>query len=59
MKPKGLLIGTAVIVPMLFLGLILSILLLFGPTTAAADCGPAVSVVIDGTTKVEGYTQSS
>jgi surface antigen len=56
-KPKGLLIGTAVIVPMLFLGLILSIVLLFGPTPVAADCGPAVSVVIDGNTKVEGYTQ--
>ena len=57
MKPKGLLIGTAAIVPMLFLGLILSIVLLFGPTPAAADCGAAVSVVIDGNTKVEGYTQ--
>jgi surface antigen len=55
-KPKGLLIGTAVIVPTLFLGLILSILLLFGQTPAAANCGPAVSVVIDGNTKVEGYT---
>jgi surface antigen len=42
---------------MLFLGLILSIVLLFGPTPVAADCGPAVSVVIDGNTKVEGYTQ--
>ena len=57
MKPTGLLIGTAVIVPMLFLGLVLSIVLLFGPAPAAADCGPAVAVVIDGNTKVEGYTQ--
>ncbi|MGO4806518.1 CHAP domain-containing protein [Arthrobacter sp. 2MCAF15] len=57
MKPKGLLIGAAVIVPMLFLGLILSIVLLFGPTPAAADCSPAVSIVIDGNTKIEGYTQ--
>jgi len=43
--------------PMLFLGLILSIVLFFGPTPAAADCGPTVSVAIDGNTKVEGYTQ--
>ena len=57
MKPKGLLLRTAVIAPMLFLGLILSIVLLFGPTPVAADCGPAVSVVIDGSSKVEGYTQ--
>ena len=57
MKPKGLLLRAAVIVPILFLGLILSIVLLFGPTPAAADCGPAVSVVIDGSTKVDGYTQ--
>ena len=28
-----------------------------GPKPAAADCGPAVSVVIDADTKVEGYTQ--
>jgi hypothetical protein len=56
-KPKGLLIGTAVIAPTLFLGLILSIVLLFGPTPATADCGPAISVVIDGNTKVEDYTQ--
>jgi surface antigen len=56
-KPKRLLIGTAVIVPTLFLGLILSIVLLFGPTPAAADCSPTVSVTIDGNTKVEGYTQ--
>jgi surface antigen len=56
-KQKGLLIGTAAMVPMLFLGLILSIVLLFGPTPAAADCGPAISVVIDGSTKVDGYTR--
>jgi surface antigen len=51
------LVVAAVIAPTLFLGLILSIVLLFGPTPAAADCGPAVSVTIDGNTKVEGYTQ--
>jgi surface antigen len=56
-KPKGLLTGAAVVVPMLFLGLVLSIVLLLEPTPAAADCGPGVSVVIDGNTKVEGYTQ--
>lgn len=57
MKPKGLLIGGAALVPAIVLGLVLSIVLLFGPTPAAADCGPAVFVVIDGNTKVEGYTQ--
>lgn len=57
MKPKGLLIGTAVIVSTLVLGLILSVLLLFGSTPAAADYGPAVSVVIDGDTKIDGYTE--
>jgi surface antigen len=56
-KPKGLLIVAAVIAPTLFLGLILSIVLLFGPTPAAAHCGPAVSVTVDGNTKVEGYAQ--
>jgi surface antigen len=57
MMPKGRLIGTAVIVPMLFLGLILSIVLLLGPTPAAADCRPAGSVVIDANTRIDGYTQ--
>ena len=57
MKPKGLLIGAAVLVPAMFLGLVLSVVLLFGSTPAAADCGPTVSVVIDGDTKVDGYTE--
>lgn len=57
LKPKGLLIGTAVIVSALVLGLILSFLLLFGSTPAAADYGPAVSVVIDGDSKIDGYTE--
>jgi hypothetical protein len=56
-KPKGLLIGAAVLVPAMFLGLVLSVVLLFGSTPAAADCGPTVSVVIDGDTKVDGYTE--
>ena len=56
MKPKMLLIGAAVLVPMLLLGLVLSVVLLFGSTPAAADCGPTVSVVKDSDTKVEGYS---
>jgi hypothetical protein len=55
MKPKGLLIGAAVIVTAILLGLVLSIVLLFGSTAAAADCGPRVSDVIDSDTKVDGY----
>ncbi|AOT05906.1 CHAP domain-containing protein [Arthrobacter sp. U41] len=51
-------LGAAVIVPTLVLGPVFSILLLLTPAKpAAADCGPAVSVVVDGSTKVEGYTQ--
>ncbi|RNL59238.1 CHAP domain-containing protein [Arthrobacter oryzae] len=50
--------GAAVVAPVTLLGLIFSMLLLLAPAKpAAADCGPAVSVVIDGTTKVEGYAQ--
>ena len=45
-------------IPGLFFGLIFSMLLLLAPAKpAAATCGPAVSVVIDDDTKVEGYTQ--
>ena len=45
-------------IPGLFFGLIFSMLLLLAPAKpAAATCGPAVSVVIDGDTKVEGYTE--
>jgi hypothetical protein len=40
----------------LFFGLIFSMILLLAPAKpAAADCGP-VSVVVDGNTKVDGYT---
>jgi surface antigen len=58
-KPsKVLSTGAAVAAPVMLLGLVFSMLLLLAPAKpAAADCGPAVSVVIDGNTKVEGYTQ--
>jgi surface antigen len=56
MKPTGLLISTAVIVPAIFLGLVLSIVLLFGPPPDAADCGPAVSVSMSDDTTVDGYS---
>jgi surface antigen len=56
-KPKGLLIGTAAIVPAILLGLVLSIVLLLGDSKpASADCGPAVSVSISDDTKVDGYS---
>ena len=59
MKPSKMLsTGGAVAAPVMFLGLVCSMLLLLTPAKpAVADCGPAVSVVIDGSTKVEGYTQ--
>src|SRR6476620_10418220 len=45
-------------IPGLFFGLIFSMLLLLAPAKpAAATCGPAVSVVVDAATKVEGYTE--
>lgn len=59
MKPSKILsTGAAVAAPVMLLGLVFSLLLLLAPANpAAADCGPAVSVAIDGSTKVEGYTQ--
>ncbi|MET3952581.1 CHAP domain-containing protein [Arthrobacter sp. UYEF36] len=59
MKPSKMLsTGAAVAAPVMLLGLVFSLLLLLAPAKpAAADCGPAVSVVIDGSTTVEGYTQ--
>ena len=59
MKPSQMLsTGAVVVAPVLLLGLVFSMLLLLAPAKpAVADCGPAVSVVIDGNTKVEGYTQ--
>jgi surface antigen len=58
-KPSKMLsTGAAVAAPVMFLGLVCSMLLLLAPAKpAVAGCGPAVSVVIDGSTKVEGYTQ--
>lgn len=56
MKPKGLAIGAALLVPAMFLGLALSIVLLFRSPPAAADCSPAVSVSISADTKVDGYS---
>jgi hypothetical protein len=56
MKPKGLLIATAIIVPAVFLGLVLSIALLLGSNPAAVVCGPSVSVTIGADTKVDGYS---
>ncbi|MDQ1621612.1 MAG: hypothetical protein QOH19_30 [Actinomycetota bacterium] len=56
-KPKGLIIGAVVLVPALIFGLIFTLVLLLGTKPAAADCGRTVSVVIDGDTKVDGYTE--
>ncbi|WP_345454062.1 CHAP domain-containing protein [Arthrobacter gyeryongensis] len=50
--------GAAVAALLMLIGLVFSMLLLLAPAKPAlADCGPSVSVVIDGSTKVEGYTQ--
>ncbi|BCW73459.1 CHAP domain-containing protein [Arthrobacter sp. NicSoilB8] len=50
--------GAAVAAPVLVLGLLFSLVLVLAPAKpAAADCGPAISVGIDGSTKVYGYTQ--
>ena len=57
MKPKGLLIGAAVLVPAVLLGLVFRSFCSSARLTAgSADCGPAVSVVIKGRTKVDGYS---
>ncbi|SFU10645.1 CHAP domain-containing protein [Arthrobacter sp. ov118] len=56
MKPKGLLIGTVIIMPAVFLGLVLSIVLLLGSTPAAAVCDPSVSVSISADTKFHEYS---
>ena len=59
MKPSTRLsTGAAVAAAVTILGLVFSLLLLLDPAKpAVADCGAAVSVVIDGNTKIEGYTQ--
>lgn len=53
---KSLGLVALVAIPSLFFGLIFSMILLLAPAKpAAADCGPG-SVVVDGNTKVDGYT---
>jgi surface antigen len=56
-KPKGLIISAVVLLPSLIFGLIFTLVLLLGTKPSAADCGPTVSVTIDGDTKVDGYTE--
>jgi hypothetical protein len=57
MQRKSLGLVAVIAIPGLFFGLIFSMLLLLAPAKpAAATCGPAVSVVIDADTKVEGYS---
>lgn len=47
-----------IVVPGLLMGVVFSILLLLAPAKpAAADCGPTVSVAINGDTNVDGYSQ--
>lgn len=55
MKPKTFLAGAAVVLPVMLLGLVLSVVLLLGSTPAAADCGPT-AVVVDSDTKLDGYS---
>lgn len=58
MQRKSLGLVAIIAIPGLFFGLIFSMLSLLAPAKpAAADCGPAISVVIDANTKVEGYTE--
>ncbi|MGO4235813.1 CHAP domain-containing protein [Pseudarthrobacter sp. YAF2] len=57
MQRKSLGVVALIVVPGLMFGLVFSILLLLAPAkTAAADCGPTVSVSIHGETKVDGYS---
>ncbi|MDQ1060787.1 surface antigen [Arthrobacter globiformis] len=58
MQRKSLGLVALLVVPGLLFGLVFSILLLLAPAKpAAADCGPTVSVTINGDTKVDGYSQ--
>jgi surface antigen len=55
---KSLGLVALIAIPGLFLGLIFTMLLLLAPAKpAVANCGSAVSVVIDAGTKIEGYTE--
>jgi hypothetical protein len=56
-KRKGLTLGAGLIVPAVLLGMILSIVLLFSPTPAAAGCGPGGAMVdVKALPKVPGYS---
>jgi surface antigen len=58
MQRRALGLAGLIALPAVFLGLILSVPLLLAPSKPAqAYCGPALSAVVDGSTKVEGYTQ--
>ncbi|MDR7165862.1 surface antigen [Pseudarthrobacter oxydans] len=58
MQRKSLGLVALIVVPGTLIGLVFSILLLLAPAKpAAADCGPTASVVINGDTKVDGYSQ--
>lgn len=55
---KSLGLVALIVVPGILMGVVFSILLLLAPAKpAAADCGPAVSVAINGDTKIDGYSQ--
>jgi surface antigen len=57
-KSEALAIGAAVAASALFAGAVLTPLLLLAPAKSAADdCGPGISVAIDGGAKVEGFTE--
>src|SRR5690349_6103255 len=57
-ETKGPFTGLIVLVPAIPLALVISVLLLLSPAKpTAADCGPTVSVSINGDTKVDGYSQ--
>ncbi|MCI0143917.1 CHAP domain-containing protein [Arthrobacter bambusae] len=58
MQRKSLGLVALLAITGLFVGLIFTMLVLLAPAKpAVASCGPAVSVVIDANTKVEGYTE--
>jgi surface antigen len=58
MQRKSLGLVALIVVPGILIGLVFSILLLLAPAKpAAANCGPTVSVVIGGDTKLDGYSQ--
>lgn len=57
MQRKSIGLVALIVVPSIFMGLVFCILLLLAPAKpAAADCGPTVSVVINGDMKVDGYS---